>query len=82
MSREHDLSFLQQNGGSDTETGAPGDETDQINWKQAFGTNTYPRKKGRNFWTFVWEACRDTTLIILMVTASASLALGIKTGVI
>ncbi|KAL8479739.1 hypothetical protein ACS0TY_026611 [Phlomoides rotata] len=88
MSREHDLSFLQQNGGinglakklkSDTETGAPGDETDQINRKQAFGTNTYPRKKGRNFWTFVWEACRDTTLIILMVAAAASLALGIKT---
>ncbi|XP_047968842.1 calcium-transporting ATPase 8, plasma membrane-type-like isoform X2 [Salvia hispanica] len=28
---------------------------------------------------FVWEACRDTTLIILMVAAAASLALGIKT---
>ncbi|CDP13125.1 unnamed protein product [Coffea canephora] len=28
---------------------------------------------------FLWEACRDTTLIILMVAAAASLALGIKT---
>lgn len=31
--------------------------------------------------TFVWDACRDTTLIILMVAAAASLALGIKTEV-
>ncbi|PIN19114.1 Calcium transporting ATPase [Handroanthus impetiginosus] len=88
MSREHDLSLLQQNGGvrgvaeklkSNLEKGVPGDETDIIKRKQAFGSNTYPRKKGRSFWRFVWEACRDTTLIILMVAAAASLALGIKT---
>ncbi|KAI3443397.1 hypothetical protein Pfo_000062 [Paulownia fortunei] len=102
MSREHDLSLLQQNGGasslqlhlytlsflvkgvaeklkSNVEKGVPGDETDLIDRKKAFGSNTYPRKKGRSFWRFVWEACRDTTLIILMVAAAASLALGIKT---
>ncbi|KAL0302588.1 UNVERIFIED_CONTAM: Calcium-transporting ATPase 10, plasma membrane-type, partial [Sesamum angustifolium] len=88
MSREHDLSLLQQNGGVkgvaeklkiNLEKGAPGDEADLIERKKAFGSNTYPRKKGRSFWRFVWEACRDTTLIILMVAAAVSLALGIKT---
>ncbi|KAH6837915.1 autoinhibited Ca2+ -ATPase [Perilla frutescens var. hirtella] len=88
MSREHDLSFLHQNGGvkgvaeklkSNAEKGVPGDETDLIDRKKAFGSNTYPRKKGRNFWSFVWDACQDTTLIILMIAAAASLALGIKT---
>ncbi|KAK6117773.1 hypothetical protein DH2020_048488 [Rehmannia glutinosa] len=66
---------------SSMEKGVPGDETDLINRKRAFGPNTYPRKKGRSFWRFVWDACRDTTLIILMVAAAASLALGIKTEV-
>ncbi|KAK4483758.1 hypothetical protein RD792_010960 [Penstemon davidsonii] len=64
---------------SNPEKGVPGDETDLIDRKKAFGSNTYPRKKGRSFWRFVWDACRDTTLIILMVAAAASLALGIKT---
>ncbi|KAL3825633.1 hypothetical protein ACJIZ3_021662 [Penstemon smallii] len=88
MNREHDHSLLQQSGGvngvaeklkSNPENGVPGDENDILERKNTFGSNTYPRKKGKNFWTFVWEACRDTTLIILMVAAAASLALGIKT---
>lgn len=35
------------------------------------------------FWLkrFLWEACQDLTLIILMVAAVASLALGIKSEV-
>ncbi|KAL3533287.1 hypothetical protein ACH5RR_006808 [Cinchona calisaya] len=88
MSREHELSTLQQYGGvkciaeklrTSLEKGIHGDETDLLKRKNEFGSNTYPRKKGRSFWTFLWEACRDTTLIILMVAAAASLALGIKT---
>ncbi|XP_022897971.1 calcium-transporting ATPase 9, plasma membrane-type-like isoform X2 [Olea europaea var. sylvestris] len=87
MSREHNLSLLEQHGGvkgvadkvkSNLEKGVSGDETDLINRKQAFGSNTYPRKKGCSFWWFLWEACQDTSLIILMATAAASLALGIK----
>ncbi|KAG6389298.1 hypothetical protein SASPL_150765 [Salvia splendens] len=84
MSREHDLSFLQRSGGAsvaeklkcNVEKGITADEADLIERKKAFGSNTYPRKKDE---MFVWEACRDTTLIILMVAAAASLALGIKT---
>lgn len=30
---------------------------------------------------FLWDACKDLTLIILMVAAAASLALGIKSEV-
>lgn len=88
MSREHEISTLQQHGGlkgvaeklkTSLEKGIHGDETDLLKRKNIFGSNTYPRKKGRSFWRFLWEACRDTTLIILMVAAAASLALGIKT---
>lgn len=35
---------------SNLDNGVPGDETDFINRKKAFGSNTYPRKKGKNFW--------------------------------
>lgn len=35
---------------SNVEKGVPGDETDLMERKKAFGANTYPRKKGRSFW--------------------------------
>ncbi|KAG5594187.1 hypothetical protein H5410_035419 [Solanum commersonii] len=82
MSREHDDTALQQWVSEKLKTnldkGIDGDEVDLLKRKNAYGSNTYPRKKGRSFWRFVWEACCDTTLIILMVAAAASLALGIK----
>ncbi|GKD83955.1 calcium-transporting ATPase 10, plasma membrane-type protein isoform X1, partial [Tanacetum coccineum] len=58
--------------------GIPDDESNIQNRKTVFGSNTYPQKKGKSFWRFLLDACRDTTLIILMVAAAASLALGIK----
>ncbi|KAL1098739.1 hypothetical protein V6Z11_D05G118700 [Gossypium hirsutum] len=88
MTRDHKLSALQQYGGvkglsdllkTNLETGIYGDEVDLLNRKTAFGSNTYPRKKGRSFWRFLWEAWQDLTLIILIVAASVSLGLGIKT---
>ncbi|KAL3500795.1 hypothetical protein ACH5RR_039888 [Cinchona calisaya] len=88
MSILHNFSMLQQYGGvkgiakklkTSLEKGIHGDETDLLKRKNGFGSNTYPRKKGQSFWTFLWEACRDTTLIILMVAAAASLALDITT---
>ncbi|VAI56221.1 unnamed protein product [Triticum turgidum subsp. durum] len=45
----------------------------------AFGANRYPRKKGKSFWVFLWEACKDLTLVILIVAAAISLVLGIAT---
>ncbi|TYI80958.1 hypothetical protein E1A91_D05G122000v1 [Gossypium mustelinum] len=88
MTRDHKLSALQRYGGvkglsdllkTNLETGIYGDEVDLLNRKTAFGSNTYPRKKGRSFWRFLWEAWQDLTLIILIVAASVSLGLGIKT---
>uniref|UniRef100_A0A0A0K7J1 Calcium-transporting ATPase n=1 Tax=Cucumis sativus TaxID=3659 RepID=A0A0A0K7J1_CUCSA len=88
LTRDQNLSSLQQHGGvkglsnllkTSTEKGISGDETDLLNRRNAFGSNTYPRKKGRSFLKFLWEAWQDLTLIILIIAAVASLALGIKT---
>jgi len=35
---------------TDTEKGISGDDSDLMARKNAFGSNTYPRKKGRSFW--------------------------------
>ncbi|KAL9684528.1 hypothetical protein QQ045_021969 [Rhodiola kirilowii] len=87
LTRENDLSALQQLGGpkglanmlkTSLEKGIPEDDDELLKRKNAFGANTYPRKKGRSFWVFLWEAWQDLTLIILMIAAVASLALGIK----
>ncbi|GMY35271.1 calcium-transporting atpase 10, plasma membrane-type [Fagus crenata] len=88
MSRDHNVEALQQYGGvkglsellkTNLEKGIQGDDADLLKRKNAFGSNTYPKKKGRSFWMFLWEAWQDLTLIILIVAAVASLALGIKT---
>ncbi|XP_045789046.1 calcium-transporting ATPase 8, plasma membrane-type-like isoform X4 [Trifolium pratense] len=87
ISREHDTASLQQYGGvagvsnllkTDLEKGINGDDADLLKRRNAFGSNNYPRKKGRSFMMFMWDACKDLTLVILMVAAAASLALGIK----
>ncbi|WOL06483.1 calcium-transporting ATPase 5, plasma membrane-type [Canna indica] len=88
LTREHDFTALKQYGGvkglshllkTNTERGILGDETEILHRRSIFGENTYPQKKGRNFLVFLWEACQDLTLIILMVAAVISLVLGIKT---
>ncbi|TVU32810.1 hypothetical protein EJB05_24568, partial [Eragrostis curvula] len=61
------------------EKGIHGDEADLSCRANAFGANRYPRKKGRSFWLFLWEACQDLTLVILIVAAVISLVLGIAT---
>ncbi|EPS71825.1 hypothetical protein M569_02931 [Genlisea aurea] len=61
------------------ETGTSGDDTELSQRRNAFGSNTYPVKKGRSFLRFLWESWQDLTLIILIIAAIASLALGIKT---
>lgn len=88
MSKDQNVAALQQYGGikglsnllkSNPDKGISGDDGDLLKRKNAFGTNTYPRKKGRSFWRFLWEAWQDLTLIILIIAAAVSLALGIKT---
>ncbi|XP_021815928.1 calcium-transporting ATPase 10, plasma membrane-type-like isoform X1 [Prunus avium] len=88
VTKYHNFPALQQYGGvkglgdllkTNLDKGIHGDDADLLKRKNAFGTNTYPKKKKRSFWTFLWEAWQDLTLIILMVAAVASLVLGIKT---
>ncbi|KAI9084488.1 hypothetical protein K1719_033476 [Acacia pycnantha] len=88
MSKDQNISTLQECGGvkglsdllkSDLEKGINGDDDDMSKRKVTFGTNTYPKKKGRTFWNFLWDAWQDLTLIILIIAAAVSLALGIKT---
>ncbi|GMI78134.1 autoinhibited Ca(2+)-ATPase 9 [Hibiscus trionum] len=88
MTRDHKLPVLEQYGGvkglsgllrTNLEKGVNEDEADLSNRRNAFGSNTYPRKKGRSFWMFLWEAWQDLTLIILIIAAAVSLGLGIKT---
>ncbi|KAJ4845751.1 Calcium-transporting ATPase 10, plasma membrane-type [Turnera subulata] len=88
MSKDRNLNTLEVLGGvtglanslkTNTEKGIHGDDADLLKRRNAFGSNTYPQKKGRSFWMFLWEAWQDLTLIILMIAAVASLVLGIKT---
>lgn len=88
MTRDHNISALQQYGGvkglsallkTNLEKGVDEDENDLFKRRNAFGSNTYPRKKGRSFLRFLWEAWQDLTLIILIIAAVVSLVLGIKT---
>ncbi|VAI56219.1 unnamed protein product [Triticum turgidum subsp. durum] len=88
MTRDHNYSALQEYGGvkgltnllkTNPEKGIHGDEADLSCRANAFGANRYPRKKGKSFWVFLWEACKDLTLVILIVAAAISLVLGIAT---
>ncbi|KAK4404834.1 putative calcium-transporting ATPase 9, plasma membrane-type [Sesamum angolense] len=44
-----------------------------------FGPNHYTEKPPKSFWTFVWEALHDLTLIILIVCAVVSIGVGLAT---
>uniref|UniRef100_A0A803M9R6 Calcium-transporting ATPase n=1 Tax=Chenopodium quinoa TaxID=63459 RepID=A0A803M9R6_CHEQI len=88
MVRDNKLSALDDYGGvkgledklsTNLETGVSGEVDDIVKRKNSFGSNTYPTKKGKGFWSFLWESWQDLTLIILIIAAVVSLALGIKT---
>ncbi|KAL5760390.1 hypothetical protein ACOSP7_018906 [Xanthoceras sorbifolium] len=47
--------------------------------QEIYGMNRYAEKPPRSFWTFVWDALQDLTLIILMICAAVSMGVGIAT---
>nr|GMD84473.1 putative calcium-transporting ATPase 11, plasma membrane-type [Ipomoea batatas] len=47
--------------------------------QSVYGSNKFTEKPFRRFWTFVWEALHDLTLIILMVCAVVSIGVGLAT---
>ncbi|TVU10103.1 hypothetical protein EJB05_43611, partial [Eragrostis curvula] len=76
LSRDRDSIILQDLGGvkglsdllkSKLDRGVSPHEDELLQRRQIFGANTYPRKKRRSIWRFVFEACQDLTLVILMV---------------
>lgn len=44
-----------------------------------YGSNKFTEKPFKSFWTFVWEALHDLTLIILIVCAVVSIGVGLAT---
>lgn len=36
--------------------GISGDDSELLRRRNAFGANTYPRKKGRSFWVILFDA--------------------------
>ncbi|XP_066394611.1 calcium-transporting ATPase 5, plasma membrane-type-like isoform X1 [Miscanthus floridulus] len=88
LNRDHDAVIFQEVGGvkglsdllkSDLDRGVSPDENELVRRRDIFGANTYPRKERRSIWHFVFEACQDLTLVILMVAAAISLSLGMAT---
>ena len=58
--------------------GIKGDEADLIQRQNIFGANKYPKPPAKKFLRFVYEAFKDTTILILLACAMLSLAFGIK----
>lgn len=46
------------------------------NRQNIYGYNRYTEKPSRSFWSFVWDALHDLTLIILIICAVVSLVVG------
>ncbi|KAK9146561.1 hypothetical protein Sjap_006464 [Stephania japonica] len=46
--------------------------------RYVYGSNTYPRPAVKGFFSFVLEAFKDTTIVILLICAAMSLVFGIK----
>ncbi|XP_031251486.1 calcium-transporting ATPase 12, plasma membrane-type-like [Pistacia vera] len=64
--------------GTDEKNGVPGNDAQLLHRTNAFGKNCYKKPDAKNFLSFVYEAFKDTTIIILLVCAILSLAFGIK----
>jgi len=63
--------------GSDLERGLPDDEQRLESIRKEFGSNRPKEKRKKGFFSFVVDAMKDKTLIILSVAAVVSIALGL-----
>ncbi|KAM2895487.1 hypothetical protein FF1_010586 [Malus domestica] len=87
MVKEKNLELLSPFGGvrelaavleTDVKSGVRGAEPDLMHRKNVFGTNAYQKPPVKGLLSFVLEAIKDTTIIILLVCALLSLGFGIK----
>eukprot|EP00268_Persea_americana_P002400 TRINITY_DN10723_c0_g1_i5.p1 TRINITY_DN10723_c0_g1~~TRINITY_DN10723_c0_g1_i5.p1 ORF type:complete len:983 (+),score=193.35 TRINITY_DN10723_c0_g1_i5:474-3422(+) len=85
--REKDMVYLQEQRGvegiglaleTDLQKGINGNAEDLSSRRYEFGRNTYRRPPVRSLFHFILEAFKDVTILILLVCAALSLALGIK----
>ncbi|GMI79200.1 auto-inhibited Ca2+ ATPase 12 [Hibiscus trionum] len=85
--REKSLETLSNLGGvkqiaasleTDEKDGISANEADLAHRIDVFGANRYPKPPNKSFFSFVFEAFKDTTIIILLVCAVLSLGFGIK----
>ncbi|KAL4596647.1 hypothetical protein ACB092_12G178200 [Castanea dentata] len=63
---------------TNVKSGIHGDEADLIHRQNVFGANKYQKPPAKKFLRFVYEALKDTTILILLACAVLSLAFGIK----
>uniref|UniRef100_A0A2N9J1C0 Calcium-transporting ATPase n=1 Tax=Fagus sylvatica TaxID=28930 RepID=A0A2N9J1C0_FAGSY len=63
---------------TDVKSGINGGEADVIHRQNVFGANKYPKPPAKKFLRFVFDAFKDTTILILLACALLSLAFGIK----
>ncbi|XVE89874.1 hypothetical protein DITRI_Ditri20bG0030200 [Diplodiscus trichospermus] len=63
---------------TDEKDGISGNDADLARRTDAFGANRYMKPPNKSFLSFIFEAFKDTTIIILLVCAILSLGLGIK----
>jgi Ca2+ transporting ATPase len=60
---------------TDPQNGIPNNSDELERRRNAFGANEIPPHPPKSFFTLVWEALQDVTLVILLVSALVSLAL-------
>ncbi|CAN6807001.1 unnamed protein product, partial [Brassica oleracea] len=64
---------------TDLERGIDRRDDEILQRRQAFGSNTYPCKKGKTFWSFVWKACQfPLSLVMIIAVVINSILLRIK----
>ncbi|KAL4562457.1 hypothetical protein LXL04_034662 [Taraxacum kok-saghyz] len=94
MTRDHDMSALQNFDGvkglsemlkTNPDKGIDDDESNILDRKNVFGSNTYPRKKGRSFWGIKegWYAGGSIALaviIVIVVTEKQNIHLEVVRG--
>ncbi|KAJ4968636.1 hypothetical protein NE237_015337 [Protea cynaroides] len=85
--KEKNPDLLRQQGGvqavaaaleTDVENGILGDAEDVASRRNIFGSNTYPKKPPKSLFHFVFEAFKDTIILILLGCALLSLGFGIR----
>uniref|UniRef100_A0A2N9HXJ4 Cation-transporting P-type ATPase N-terminal domain-containing protein n=1 Tax=Fagus sylvatica TaxID=28930 RepID=A0A2N9HXJ4_FAGSY len=65
--------------GTDIKNGITGStKADLTHRKNVFGADKYQKPPAKGFISYVFEACKDTTIIVLLACAILSLALGVK----